>query len=304
MKVLIIGMGSIARKHIHALQKIDSNAIIYAMRSGQKDHYGIENIHNLFEWTDVPSDIDFILVSNPTSFHYETIQTAIKLNKPLFIEKPPLQSLEGSEELIKLISEQNLSTYVAFNMRFHPVITWLKENINVNDVVEVQAYCGSYLPDWRPGRNYKEVYSAQKAYGGGVHLDLIHEIDFIKWIFGKPHTSSGFISNVSHLEIDSSDCAHYWLSYPNYNISIILNYYRRVAKRQIEIVTHNDILLADLLNYTITNSKEELLFSCEPNVLISFEKQMQYFIESIQSNTEISSNFTAAIETLKISLIQ
>ena len=92
-----------------------------------------------------------------------------------------------------------MPTYTAFNLRFHPVIQWLKDNIESQNVIEVNAYCGSYLPDWRPDKDYRKIYSAQKELGGGVHLDLTHEIDFLLWVFGDPMST---MSTRRKMEID------------------------------------------------------------------------------------------------------
>jgi predicted dehydrogenase len=191
MKVLIIGLGSIAKKHINALKIIDIHTGIYALRS-DKEAKVCQGVTNIFSWEDIPKDINFVIISNPTSEHYKSIKQSIQLCVPLFIEKPPVMKLNDADELIKLIKGNNIRTYVAFNLRFHPVIQWLKNNLPLNKVIEVQSYCGSYLPDWRPEKDYRQVYSSQKKLGGGVHLDLLHELDYIRWIFGEPDRTISF----------------------------------------------------------------------------------------------------------------
>ena len=74
---------------------------------------------------------------------------------------------------------------------------------------EINVYCGSYLPDWRPETNYKNIYSSYKNKGGGVHLDLFHEVDFIYWIFGNPDTIYNFLSN------KSDNINHFYFNYNN-----------------------------------------------------------------------------------------
>jgi len=185
MKVLIVGYGSIAQKHVHALKKIIPDVKITALRSfpDSKTNTAIKSIYS---WEDIEKDIDFVIISNPTSLHFSTIQEAIKLGVPLFIEKPPFGVLNGINELVEVISSKNIVTYTAFNLRFHPVISWLKKHLETRRIIEVQSYCGSYLPDWRPGTDYRINYSAKKSMGGGVHLDLIHELDYLHYLFGLP----------------------------------------------------------------------------------------------------------------------
>lgn len=302
MKVLIIGLGSIARKHIESLKSIEKKTVVYALRSEESATI-FQDVINIFSWEDIPNDIDFIIISNPTSEHYKSIRNSIQLRVPIFIEKPPLMKLDHVDELTKLIEELKIKTYVAFNLRFHPAIKWLKENLPLEKVIEVQSYCGSYLPDWREGKDYREIYSANEALGGGVHLDLIHELDFIRWIFGEPDRVISFKGQKSKLEIDSIDIANYNLEYKNYFITILLNYYRKVPKRSIEIILEDQIWLIDLIKASVVNANGEELFlvkNYKPADM--YTAQMRYFLENINTNNVIMNNFQESIKTLRICL--
>ena len=301
MKVLIVGYGSIAKKHARVLRKIVPGVEIIALRnSGKSEQY--QNIKSIYCWGDVNADIDFIIISNPSSEHYTAILEAINFGVPLFIEKPPLATLDGADKLAEKIISGNILTYTAFNLRFHPVIAWLKENLEKMRVIEVNAYCGSYLPEWRPGKDYRTIYSAKKNLGGGVHLDLLHELDYIHYLFGLPSSFNSFLSIKSELEIDTYDCAHYWLEYSRFNVSVLLNYYRRDAKRNLEIVCEDETLIADLINYKVIRSNGKVLFESLPDILKTYEAQMNYFINSIINKEQPMNSFAEALQTLKLCL--
>ena len=280
MRVLIIGLGSIAKKHMEVIVNLVPNTEFIALRSS-KHSITEKNIINISSISEVTKPIDFCIISNPTHLHYDAIKKAIKLNAPLFIEKPSLMNLEKSDELINLINKSTLPTYVAFNLRFLPVIEFLKEYVNKLNILEVNIYAGSYLPDWRPKVDYRIVYSASEEMGGGVHLDLIHEIDYATWLFGFPSESTSLTRKVSQLEIDSIDFASYHLLYTTKTVNITLNYYRKTPKRSIEILTDEGVIYADLLNQKITKDNGEILFSSDYSVLETYHKQMQYFLSFI-----------------------
>ncbi len=301
MKVLIIGLGSIAQKHINALKKLQPDCEILALRSG-KSRCEIEGVKNVYQWDQVPHNLDFVMICNPTSEHYKTIKKSLEVGVPLFIEKPPLMNLEGVTELLSQTEQKNIRTYTAFNFRFHPVIQWLSNNLSEKRVLEVQAYCGSFLPNWRPGRDYRKVYSAKRELGGGVHLDLIHELDYITWLFGEPFQLNSFRSKVSDLQINSIDTAHYWLQYENYNISVLLNYYRRDARRYMEIVMEDETWMADLLASQVIKANGQVIFSDSCNLTDTYYEQMKYFVAGLNKQENYMNHLGESIRTLSYCL--
>jgi predicted dehydrogenase len=64
---------------------------------------------------------------------------------------------------------------------------------------------GQWLPDWRPDSDYRTVYSADMARGGGVELDLSHEFDMARWFFGDLELRYVRGGRFSNLEITSND---------------------------------------------------------------------------------------------------
>ena len=85
------------------------------------------------------------------------------------------------------IGRRHYKIYVGYNLRFHPLLKYLKKYLSQSNdkLLSVNIYAGSYLPDWRKNTNYVKSYSASKRKGGGVELDLSHEIDYASWLFGK-----------------------------------------------------------------------------------------------------------------------
>jgi len=266
MRILIIGLGSIAFKHITSILKIDKKAEVYALRH-DKNSKSIDNVKSIYSLDDAPKSLDFILISNPSSRHFKTIKSVINFNCPLFIEKPVFTDLIGADQLIKKIKDHNILTYVACNLRFHPVIEYLKAEFVKRNPIELNVYCGSYLPDWRPNVDYREGYSAKKELGGGVHFDLIHELDYTIYLLGAPSKVDNYFAKKSSLEISSIDIAHYILEYPNTSTFITLNYYRPEPKRLIEIVWKDNIWFANLLTGDIRDDKNDLVFSDDAKII-------------------------------------
>ena len=304
MNILIVGLGSIAKKHIEALERLNIDTTVYALRSN-KNALKVENVINIFDLEAVDVTFDFAIISNPTHLHYEFIETLVLKEIPLFIEKPAVHTLENVDALAKIIEDKKLITYVACNLRFHPCISFLKdklqkEQLNIN---EINVYCGSYLPEWRANKDYKSIYSANADMGGGVHLDLFHEIDYTTWLFGFPKKTSSVLRSVSTIDIKAYDYANYILEYDRFTASIILNYYRRQVKREIEIVLDTETLVVDLVNNTIKSDDGNVLFEdIDYSIQRTYQSQLMYFTDLLKKGIQPMNSFSESIKNLKICL--
>ena len=95
--------------------------------------------------------------------------------------------------------------YVGYNLRFNPIINFLKKKIKSKKIWNVNLFCGSYLPGWRSNIDYKKSSSAKKGLGGGVLLDLSHELDYLQWLFGNITIQYCKSKKLSNLNINTDD---------------------------------------------------------------------------------------------------
>lgn len=303
MKILIIGLGSIGKKHAAIIKALQPNAEIFALRSN-KSAEEYDGIQNIFSYKKIDEfKIDFAIISNPTSEHTQTILQLLDFRIPLFIEKPIDISLD-IQDLIDSINEQGIITYIACNLRFLDCIKFVKEQIatkQVKKINEVNVYCGSYLPDWRPSLDYRKVYSAISELGGGVHLDLIHELDYLYWFFNMPKQINRFHKSQSSIKIASIDYSNYILEYDGFCANVILNYYRRDPKRTLELVFENETWNIDLLANTVT-CKNKIIFSSKQKISDTYIDQMKYFIDCATKGSKSDNTITEAYNVLKICL--
>ena len=304
MKVLIVVLVSIAKKHITALNSIDPTIEIFALRSS-KYAETFDNISNLYSYDEIIKDsFDFIIISNPTSEHRQSIEALYSQNIPLFIEKPLYHSL-AIEDLVAKIDRNKIITYIACNLRFLDSICYVNKYIKDKreKINEVNVYCGSYLPDWRKNCDYRNNYSAIPELGGGVHIDLIHELDYLYWMFGNPQKSHRIFSSKSSLEIKANDYANYCLEYPSFNASVVLNYFRRDAKRTMEIVFEDETLLVNLLTNSV-HRDNKVIYESSQRITDTYKKQMEYFIHCVNEKKATFNTIKDAYNVLKIGLEQ
>lgn len=286
MKVCFCGLGSIGRRHLLNLNNIASelniNLEIHALRKTERVLE--DEIYNLIskQMTDesmLDNDYDIVFITNPTSMHYDTMKAMAGKTKNMFIEKPVFDGKEYCAKALKL--NQDGVYYVAGPLRFSAVIQKLKEIILAENIYCVRVICSSYLPDWRPNVDYRLVYSARKDQGGGVAIDLIHEWDYIIYLFGFPQNVYRICGKYSHLEIDSEDLAVYIAGYKNKVVELHLDYFGRGSRREIEIFTNSGNIKGDLIKNTLTfsDNREQIHFDEVNNDI--YLNEMRFFIDNI-----------------------
>lgn len=305
-KIAIVGLGSIGSRHLLNTSRIlTEKKISYSIdlirRNKSKDmseelNQLIDNVYYAYE--EVPNDYDVIFITNPTHLHYQTIKSYIPKTKNMFIEKPVFDDINLSIE--NLILKDNGIYYVACPLRYTDVIQYVKNEIDLSKIYSARVICSSYLPDWRPSVDYRNTYSAHIDEGGGVSIDLIHEWDYIQYLFGEPEKVHNLRGKFSNLEIDSDDLSLYIAKYENMMVEVHLDYFGRRTIREIQLFTDEDTIVADIANSEIRylNSGKSLSFKESRN---DFQrKEISHFFDVIEGKEENQNDIKTAMRTLKI----
>ncbi|GMA61010.1 Gfo/Idh/MocA family oxidoreductase [Alicyclobacillus fastidiosus] len=268
MNTLIIGYGSVGQRHSRILQSLDCHVSIVSRHAApsllptyrcEKD--GLQAVNP-----------DVVVVSNRTHEHFGTLcalreqgyKGVVLMEKPLF---------DGARTLPP---EYLHNVFVAYNLRFHPVLNRLKSLVKQDRVVSTQVYVGQYLPIWRQG-DYRLCYSAKRQEGGGALRDLSHELDYVQWLFGKWRQVTALGGHCSNLEIDSDDvCGILMKTNQCPVLNIQMNYLDRLGRRQILVNTDAHTYVADLMHNTLQVDRDVKEYPCTPD--LTYRKQLQALI--------------------------
>ena len=211
-RVLIVGLGSIGRRHLSNLQKL--NCEVSICRRTVESAEATRREFKVPAFASLAGAVSWnpnaVLIANPTSEHLKVAFWAVEHNCHVFIEKPLSHSLEAVDTFLRIAEERQLSVAVGCNLRFHPALESIHNavfNGHIGRLLTARAEVGQYLPDWHPEADYRQEYSARAELGGGVLLTLIHELDYICWIGGEVLESIGRCAKVSDLEINVEDVA-------------------------------------------------------------------------------------------------
>lgn len=304
--IAFVGMGSIGKRHIKNVCQLitaQGNAYSIDLYRSLINNELPDNIKGLVNnqyscSQDVQREYDMVFITNPTSLHLDTALKFRFHTKSLFIEKPVFNSFSIDNQTITTLD--GIPSYVACPLRYNPVLQYIKQNIDVQKVISVRAISSSYLPDWRPSQDYRKTYSAHTELGGGVDIDLIHEWDYLTWIFGMPTDCYGITGNFSNLEIDSNDTAIYIAKNDRLSYELHLDYYGRKSLRTLDIFTQDDTIQCDLIGGTIHYLKEDksIDFNNERNAFQMVE--IQHFFDIVEGRTSNDSNVEHGVQVLKL----
>jgi len=216
-RVLIFGLGSIGKRHLRLARDLLPNSDIRVFRHQHTNDIPENSNGCFFEIEDV---IEFApqiaVIASPATFHIKFAMTLASIGTHLLIEKPLSSSLGGVSKLIDICKKKDLTLMTGYNLRFSPSLKKFRELLNnefVGKVLSVRCEVGQYLPSWRSGTDYRFGVSARKELGGGVLLELSHEIDYLSWIFGDVEWVSATLAKQSNLDIDVEDVAHISLGF-------------------------------------------------------------------------------------------
>ncbi len=306
LKVCFVGIGSIARRHIKNLRTVCSERgtelTIDAVRrcagaDGKENELGLEKVYTGYD--EIDSEYDAVFITNPTEYHIETLKSMMKYGRNFFIEKP-VSSVNQIEEAEKLRLKEDAVYYVACPLRYNAVIRYLKENVDFGKVISVRSISSSYLPEWRPGTDYRQTYSASKKLGGGVSIDLIHEWDYLTFLTGMPRKVFHLCGKKSALEIDSEDYAVYIAEYADKIVELHLDYFGRKTIRQIMVLTDEDTICGDLVNSRVEFMRTGKILDFQEMRDDYQIRELEHFLDLIEGGATSDSDIGHALEVLKL----
>lgn len=302
--ILVVGLGSIGKRHLRNLAGLGYTNIIIVSSS--------ENIPLEFKDFSVYKDSQTALTANkithafictPTANHISDLTLLLKHHVSyIYLEKPVSHNLFNIDNITGLLKNSK-RIVVGYDLHFDPGLMKVKELIDegkMGKIFSINAVVGQYLPHWRPEQDYKKSMSAKIEKGGGVMLDLVHEFDYLRWLVGQPKTVAGLFQNNPNLEIETEDIADVLIQFENNSTGTIhLDYHQRELVRNCMITCENGTLFWDLTKSEV--KKIDHHQQIEYFSYAGFERNQRY-INSVQAFMD-DKNFDYRLTTFQEALI-
>ena len=277
MRVLVVGFGSIGKRHYEVLKELGYKVDILSRRKNQS-----------LQKTNLKK-YDYFVIATENSLHYKQLKYIDKnvKNKIIFCEKPLFDKY-------KKLKIKNNKVYVGYVLRFHPLLQKLKSFLKNEKILFINAKCGQFLPTWR-NTDYKKSYSAKKE--GGVLLDLSHEIDYVRYLAGDIKKIKSYQVKLSDLEIKKDDLTTFIGKAKNTIVNVTIDYISKLTHRFIIVETLNTTYKLDFI-------KNEIIIQKDKKEVISINIDRNYMFKemhkSILKDEKICCSYEDGLKVMKI----
>jgi predicted dehydrogenase len=254
-----------------------------------------------------------VLVCTPPCAHVSVALEAARRGCHLFIEKP-LAHEAGPDvsELLAEVDRRRLVTLVGCNLRFHHgprTVKRLLDDVAVGVPVAGLLDAGQYLPDWHPGEDYRQWYSAHRGQGGGVTLDGVHEIDYARWLLGEITEVFAYGGKFSSLELDVEDCVNLLVRFDaGFSAQLHLDYIQRIYTRSCKVIGEEGTIVWDIADgpvrwYSARTSRWTLFPAPAPYSLNEmYLLELQHWLDCLRGDATPVNDLAEAWRVTQIAL--
>lgn len=309
-KIAIVGLGSIGRRHLRILKKLSPTTDVILVRSGNGGEWPEEALaKRTFRSVEeaINEGVDAAIIASPAPDHLNSALEFIESYIPVLIEKPLSHNMNNVAELHNIQKDNSVPVLIGYVLRYSKSLQYFHELVmsgKVGKPLFANIECGSYLPDWRPEQDYKETASAKHQLGGGVLLELSHELDYANWLFGPFVNIKANLRNSGSLGIEVEDIAQMLLTTAaGYTVTINLDFCRRNKSRSCTFFGADGTIFWDGIHNTVTfqpatGKVEKKRFNIQRDAM--FRSQLKHFISCIEQTESPKVSINDGIITLKL----
>ncbi|EHU1429774.1 Gfo/Idh/MocA family oxidoreductase [Acinetobacter baumannii] len=269
--IAVIGLGNIATRHRRNIKLLfPETKLIVMSASGRMPTETVSDSDYIAKSIDeiVELGVQFAIIASPAPFHAQHAIPLIKGGIPVLIEKPVAVTQSDAQALINAENEYQTPVAVGYCLRYLPSAQKVKQILQegiLGTLYNVFIEIGQYLPDWRPTKDYRETVSAKAELGGGVLLELSHELDYAQWILGSLIPRHVILRSSEELGLDVEDNADLLMTTEKGTVvNIHLDFLQRQAHRKCRFIGSEGCIEWDLIQnevVLITAKEREVIYS-------------------------------------------
>ncbi|MDQ0709374.1 putative dehydrogenase [Arthrobacter woluwensis] len=251
LRVLVRGSGSIGARHLRVLAGLGVDRLyVWPVRPGMVvgDRPDIPPTAEVVDrYPEEP--LDLVVIATDTRRHIEDTLEALEHSpSAILLEKPVAPDVEQAARLLSRPLAGIIS--VSAPLRFHQGFAVASELLpRLGRITSAQVVSQSWLPSWRPQRDFRSSYSARREDGGALR-DLVHDIDYPCQLLGVPEQLKATLGQ-GILGIEAEEAADLLWNTPA-AVHVRLDYVTPVKTRGIRIATALGALSWDVVTHRVS----------------------------------------------------
>ena len=306
--VLIFGSGSAAKRYYNLVRKNHPNlSIDVVSRTDRVLTWAGDNIAVKDRIAIEATSYNCAIVCSSPKNHYGDLMLALKLTDNVLIEKPLCAEIEEAVFVEQFLKHQpNKNVFVGYNLRMDDCFLRLELAIRRREfgkIIMAKLGVGQNLSMWRPERDYRLSVSASRTEGGGVLLELSHEIDAMLQLFGHCRFQSGalFCSDILELEVEDVVTASfigrvYEQFFP---IQIAMDFVRSDSYRVYEVACQYGTLQWNAIEGTLSILKAgSQTIICQSDVKDTYSKLLSFLVN--REGHERLASVESSVDVLRV----
>ncbi|MDO5509731.1 MAG: Gfo/Idh/MocA family oxidoreductase [Weeksellaceae bacterium] len=206
MKFAIYGYGAIGKTHHRAIDTIPQAQLTAIIDNQTVDIDDVLYFTDFQSFAQSSTDTDVIIIATPNGLHFEHAMQAIDAGFHVLIEKPAVLSTEDFSKLMQFATEKNVRAFNMLQLRFSPLVKWIKELITSNSLGKI--YLVNAACYWNRNREYyqgKAWHGTQKWDGGVLFTQFSHFVDVLHYWLGDLQSIAHESSNFTHTDCTDFD---------------------------------------------------------------------------------------------------
>ena len=318
--VLFIGLGGAGQRHLRILRKLLPDNKFIGLRKTKKTpllnaDFTIDNSTTLEEKYSIKVFEDekilknyspkLTIISTPTSLLTEFTKLAHSMGSHVFVEKPGITSFKDFKKIESIFCNSSLTYKVGFQRKYDPQYLKLKELVNSSKfgkLISAKVDLSSFVPEWHPYEDYKNLYACRSDLGGGVILTESHEIDMICDLLGKPQKVESKLIRNKKYGLDIEDTALIKTEFDEIKVQFDLSLFRKPLSRKLNFEFEKgnisfDINLGTLKINTQNVKKVDQLTTNSDELFI---KQAKNLIKLENNNINVFFNLKNSLKILDV----
>ncbi|CAI3796227.1 Gfo/Idh/MocA family protein [Rheinheimera sp. MM224] len=256
MKIVLVGLGSIGKRHLANLLLLWPQAKVYVVSASERSLSAVELVGQTQLSLEQAIAVQplFAVIASPAHLHIKHAMAFRDAGIPALIEKPLSHQHQLAAEFLREQPSQPLFC-LGYCLRYLPsaqVVKQLLTEQKLGPVYLVQAMVGQHLSQWRKQMDYRDSVSAKQAFGGGALLELSHELDYLLWLFGPLSVDYCRLARHGELMLDVEERADLMLSGDNSLLcQLHLDFLQQVPQRRCVISGQQGRIEWDLLENSV-----------------------------------------------------